>query len=76
MLALALALAIPIGLMALTLADTLPHLSGLTHDLTQLTLPNAPAWLANIPVVGESLQSCGAACRPTCPASSKKSARR
>lgn len=55
-LALALALAIPIGLMALTLADTLPHLSGLTHDLTQLTLPNAPAWLANIPVVGESLQ--------------------
>lgn len=55
-LALSAALAIPIGLMALTLADTLPHLANLAHDLTSFRLPDAPAWLVNLPVVGDSLQ--------------------
>ncbi|AXE31813.1 AI-2E family transporter [Chromobacterium phragmitis] len=55
-LALGAALAIPIGLMALTLADTLPHLNSLGHDLAGLSLPSAPAWLANLPLVGDSLQ--------------------
>ncbi|QEL55325.1 AI-2E family transporter [Chromobacterium paludis] len=50
------ALAIPIGLMALTLADTLPHLANLTHDLSNFRLPDPPAWLTSLPVAGESLR--------------------
>ncbi|UTH73940.1 AI-2E family transporter [Chromobacterium sp. IIBBL 290-4] len=51
------ALAIPIGLMALTLADTLPHLANLAHDLTSFRLPDPPAWLSNFPLAGESLRN-------------------
>ncbi|WP_230368757.1 hypothetical protein [Paludibacterium denitrificans] len=46
----ALALAIPLGLMALTLADTIPHLSRLAYDLTNFKLPDAPHWLGTIPI--------------------------
>ncbi|MDF0606550.1 AI-2E family transporter [Neisseriaceae bacterium TC5R-5] len=52
---LGLALAAPIGLMVMTLADTLPYLSDLAHDLTTITPPSPPAWLANLPLVGETV---------------------
>jgi predicted PurR-regulated permease PerM len=52
---LSLTLAIPIGLMALTLADTIPQLASMSRDLTSIHLPNAPAWVNTLPLVGESL---------------------
>lgn len=53
--ALSLTLAIPIGLMALTLADTIPQLASMSRDLTSIHLPDAPAWVNTLPLVGESL---------------------
>lgn len=52
---LALALAIPIGLMVLTLADTVPHLTNPANDLTNAHLPNPPDWLGTIPLAGPGL---------------------
>jgi len=52
---LSLTLAIPIGLMALSLADTIPQLANVSSDLTSFHLPNDPAWVSNLPVVGDSL---------------------
>ncbi|OWY40214.1 AI-2E family transporter [Xenophilus sp. AP218F] len=54
-LALSLALAIPIGLMGMTLADTIPSLTSLAHDLAGFRLPDAPASLQTLPLIGESL---------------------
>ncbi|EEG08309.1 AI-2E family transporter [Pseudogulbenkiania ferrooxidans] len=52
---LGLALAVPLGLMVLTLTDTLPHLNGIAHGLANFTLPPPPAWLGKIPLTGEAL---------------------
>lgn len=52
---LGLALAVPLGLMVMTLTDTIPHLNGVAHELAGMNLPPPPAWLGNLPLVGEPL---------------------
>jgi predicted PurR-regulated permease PerM len=52
---LSLTLAIPIGLMALTLADTIPQLTNMSRDLTSFHLPDAPSWVSTLPLAGDSL---------------------
>ncbi|MBV8049297.1 MAG: AI-2E family transporter [Paludibacterium sp.] len=51
--AIALAIAAPIGLMILSLGDLWPFLSQIARGLSGYHLPNAPAWLLGMPVVGE-----------------------
>ncbi|GGY20987.1 AI-2E family transporter [Paludibacterium paludis] len=50
-----LALVAPITLMALSLADTLPQLTSMLHQLATSRLPAPPQWLAGIPLAGEPM---------------------
>lgn len=53
--AITLALAAPIGLMILSMGDLWPLLTQITHGLSVFHLPDAPAWLQQMPVVGTPL---------------------
>lgn len=53
--AILIALVGPITLMALSLADTLPLVTDMAHQLTSLHLPPPPPWFNDIPIVGEAM---------------------
>ncbi|BEV70726.1 MULTISPECIES: AI-2E family transporter [unclassified Paludibacterium] len=53
--AIALAIAAPIALMILSLGDLWPFLSQIARGLGNYHLPDAPAWLLNLPFVGDPL---------------------
>lgn len=47
----------PTVVVALSLADNVSHLSSLLHTVLARGLPNPPAWVATLPLVGERLNA-------------------
>jgi len=54
--ALALAFVVPMVLVVVSLKDSVESLAAAAGDLTALRLPDPPAWVAGLPVVGERIE--------------------
>lgn len=52
----ALVLIVPFAILVYSLAEHVASVAGLAKDLTTITLPEAPAWLDNVPLIGARLE--------------------
>ncbi|MGH8472378.1 MAG: hypothetical protein ACREVJ_08010 [Gammaproteobacteria bacterium] len=55
-LALALTLLLPFTILVASLGDAVQQVAALARDLTALTVPEPPAWLAQIPLLGDDFE--------------------
>ncbi|MGR9088055.1 MAG: AI-2E family transporter [Gammaproteobacteria bacterium] len=49
--------ALPISLLIYSLSEHVASVSGLARDLTAISLPDAPAWLSDLPMIGPGISS-------------------